>query len=121
RGEAGRQVLYEPRGVDSDLVVRRAERLRDQVRILELVARLPAGRLESDRERLELAGPEPCEQADDEARIDSAGKEHADRHVGRHAALDGLTERLEHLRLQRRELGLGLAVTLERRRPVALR
>ena len=95
---------------DVDLVVVGAELLRDEVGVLVLVALLPARRREADAEGRQAALAGLGEQRDDEARVEAAGEQHPDRHVGDHPPLDGAAQRVEDLLLplprgRRRPLG----------------
>ncbi len=87
------QCLQHVGGRDADLVVPGAELLGHDVRVLELVAGFPADRLEADRKSFQTRLPQLGEQRHDQARIDAAREQHADRHVGDHAALDGSAQR----------------------------
>ena len=86
----------QPVGVDEDLLVIRAELARDEVGVLELVAGLACGGVETDAERLEPPLALLREQAHDQRRVEAAGEQHADRDVGDHAALDGQPQRRQH-------------------------
>jgi hypothetical protein len=72
------------------------EALGDEIGIDELVALLAVGLLEADGEGLEVLLALLGEEPDDDARIDAAREQHADRHVGDHAALDGAAQLVEH-------------------------
>ena len=68
-------------------------RSRDEVGVPELVALLVADRLEADAERRQPVLAGLGQQADDEARVEAAREQHADRHVGDEPALDGEAQR----------------------------
>ena len=102
---------------DPDLVVVGLELARDEVGELELVALAPARVGEADRERGQAALALLGEQRDDQARVEPAGEQHADRDVGDHPPPDRDAQRLE----QRVPPVLRRAVrarALERRVPV---
>ena len=65
-----------------------AEALGDQVGVPELVALVAADRLEADAERLEALLALLGEQPDDQAGVEAAGQQHADRDVGDQPPLD---------------------------------
>ena len=71
-----------------------ANSLGDDVGELELVALPAAGRLEADAEGRQAVLARLGEQPDDEAGVQPAGQQHADRHVGDHPALDRDPQRL---------------------------
>ena len=72
------------------------ELARDEVGVLELVARLARSGVEADAERLEPDLALLREQAHDQRRVETAGEQHADGDVRDHAALDGQPQRGEH-------------------------
>ncbi len=77
-----------PLGADPDLVVIGLEALGHDVGVLELVALDIAGGLEADRERRQPVLPSLGEQPDDQAGVDPAGEQAADRDIGDQSALD---------------------------------
>ena len=77
----------QPVGVDEDLLVVGGELARDEVGVLELVARLARRGVEADAERLEPDLALLREQAHDQRRVEAAGEQHADGDVRDHAAL----------------------------------
>lgn len=85
-----------PVGPDPDLMVIGPETLCDDVRPAELVALDAACRFESDGERHQPVLAGLGEQTDDQARVDAAGQQAADRDVGDQAALDRDPKRVEH-------------------------
>ncbi len=101
-------------GAQDDLVMLGAVALGDQPRPLELVeARL----LEADREGLHRIGLLAGGERDQTGRVDPAGEQHADRHVGNQVGADGVAQGLAQLA---RELVGGAALRplgLDRRRP----
>ncbi len=111
--------VHQPLGRHEDLVVVGGEVLGDQVGIDELVALLAMRLLEADGEGHQPGLSRFGEQADDDAGIDAAGKQHADRHVGDHAARHRLAQSgsvmSRHSSAERRTSSLG---ALEHRRPV---
>ena len=93
--------------------------LGDQVRIDELVPLLAMRLLEADREGRQARLAHLGEQPDDQAGIDSAGEQDADRHVGDHPALHGGLQRVEQQVLPVRLAAVGVAVSeAERRVPI---
>ena len=72
--------------------------LADQVGVVELVAGLAAGGLEADAERAQAVLALLGEQRDDQAGVEAAGQQHADRHVGDHPARHRDAQRVEHAR-----------------------
>ena len=78
-------------GGDGDLVVVRPVPLGDQARVAQLVG-LALG--ERDREGLDLIVDELAHRGRDRRRVDSAGEEHAERHVGHEAHAHRLAEAL---------------------------
>ena len=85
-----------PVGPDADLVVVGVEALGDDVRPPELVALHAAGRLEADGEGRQPVLTGLGEQADDQAGVDTAGQQAADRDVGDQPALDRDPQRGQH-------------------------
>ena len=76
-------------GPDDELVVLGAELLGDDARVVELVEARPR---EADGEGLGAGAPSSAISADDDARVDAAGEEGADRDVGDEVRLDGVVE-----------------------------
>ena len=85
-----------PVGADADLMVVGGETFGDDVGVLELVALHAADRLEADRERRQAVLAGLGEQPDDQAGVDAAGQQAADRYVGDQAALDREAQRREN-------------------------
>ncbi len=75
--------------LDDELVVFGAEMIGDASRVLELVERRF---VEADRKRLHACGGRFGHQADDEARIDAARQERAERHVADEVRANGVGE-----------------------------
>jgi hypothetical protein len=84
-GQGGQQ----PGVVDLDLVVIGAEVLSDQIGVGELVAGLATRRMEADAERGQALLSRLGEQRHDQAGVQAAGQQYADRHVGDHPAVHG--------------------------------
>ena len=82
-------------GADADLAVVGVERLRHGVGELELVALAVADVGEADRERRQPALALLGQQRDDQARVDPARQQDADRHVGDHPPPHGDAQRLQ--------------------------
>ena len=77
-----------PVGSDADLVMVGAEAFGHDVRPAEFVALDAAHRLEADGEGRQPVLSGLGEQPDDQAGVDAAGQQAADRHVGDESALD---------------------------------
>ena len=78
-----------------DLLVLRRVALRDRTRIAALVVALVA---EADGERAHGVRRRPRHEADDDARVDAAREQRAERHVGDQAAADGFLDALANER-----------------------
>ena len=85
-------------GAEHDFPVAEAEGPRDVPRSTEVAPRIALGAGEADRERGGCR-PLPARQAGDDARVDAAREEDADRHVGDEAAIDRVRERVLDARL----------------------
>lgn len=85
--EGLRQLVENLMLADTQLMVAGGEALGDQIRVLELVAALATGILETNGEGQEVFHAGFAQQADQHARIDAAGKQYADIH--RSALTDG--------------------------------
>ena len=80
-------------GLHDDLVVVRAEALRDLPGIRQLVVKLRTrGAVKADRVGLDGLRAVARHERHDGTRIDAAAQEGADRHVGHHLVLDGTLE-----------------------------
>jgi hypothetical protein len=84
---AGQRLEHIGRG-DVDRVVLGAETVGHDPGEAELVALLAAEGLEADAERGQTALSGLGQHADDQARVEPAGQQHTDRHVGHHAPID---------------------------------
>ena len=94
RGDRLRERLDELVRADADLVVVGPELARDEVRERELVALAAARVGEADRERRQPALALLGEQRHDQARVQPAGEQDADGHVGDHPPPHGDAQRL---------------------------
>ncbi len=94
----------------------RAEALRHQVGVDELVAGAAVDRLETDAEGAQAVLALLGEQPDHERGVDAAGQQHADLDVGHHPTLHRQPQRVEDglLPLLRRPRGLGAVADVRR-------
>ena len=93
--EGLRQLLENLVLADAQLVMLGGKALGDQIRILELVAALATGILKTDGEGQQVVHPGFAQQADQHARIDAAGEQHADIHGGTLTNLHGFAHGLQ--------------------------
>ena len=95
RGDRLRERLHELVRADADLVVVGRELGRDRSEKRELVALAAARVGEADRERRQPALALLGQQRHDQARVQPAGEQHADRHVGDHPPPHGHAQRVQ--------------------------
>lgn len=93
-----RQRVEEPAAFDEDSVMAGRERLGDDVGVAELVALFAVDRLESHRKGRQVLNAGLGDKAGDETRIEPAGQQHPNRHVGNQPSPDRLAQPVKHHR-----------------------